>query len=83
MNLGDFRKATEGLPDDTPILYAWLWRSPTDLSLGTYLGAGDVSCLLLDGDAGQWREQFGNRVLWKEPPSTFPLPQRPISAEDL
>jgi len=83
MNLGDFRKATEGLPDDTPILYAWTWSSPEDLCLGTYLSGGGPSSLLLDGDRGLWEEQFHNQVLWRQLPETIPLPARSIAAEDL
>ena len=65
MTLGEFRKATEGLSDDMPILYAWTWRPPTDLCLGGYM-SNRPEALLLDGNQGAWAKQFSNQVLWEQ-----------------
>lgn len=65
LTLGDFRKATEGLPDDLSILYAWTWSSPSDVCLGGYMGSSSES-ILLDGNMGKWEKQFGNKILWED-----------------
>ena len=66
MKVKDLKKAIEDLDDNTPVLYAWTWRSPSDLSLGSYMSGSDHKCLLLDGNQDKWSQQFGNEVLWEE-----------------
>ena len=65
MTVADLKKAIEGLPDDTPVLYAWTWRSPSTISLGRYLGAKvSQQCLLFDEPFN--KHGHGNEVLYHE-----------------
>ena len=64
MTVGDLRQivADPNIPDDTPVIYAWIWRSPEDVCLGSYLDGGGKAALLLDGAYGP----FNNKILWEQ-----------------
>jgi hypothetical protein len=67
LTVGELRKIIEGLDDTMPVLYAWTWRSPDDICLGSYMQATKHQCLLFDGDTRAWEKSFGNKVLWRKP----------------
>lgn len=75
LTVGDLRKAIDGLREETPILYAWTWNSPSDLCLGGYMGS-DNRCLLLDGNKGNWEKGFHNKVLWDDTPDEQKIPHK-------
>ena len=63
MTVGDLRKVLDHFTDDSPVVYAWTWRSPETVALGRYCGVPTgVESLILDGTLA-----YGNIEIWKKP----------------